>query len=100
LAAILTGLGSTSASGKVGFGTEVLPKIAAIYLLPTGNLQSVVGMTRLKANYGEGIKAPSLVEAFSPSQFFLGNPLLKPDARAVTIWDWSSFSGKTGIASR
>lgn len=79
LAAILTGLGSTGASGKVGFGTEVLPKIAAIYLLPTGNLQSVVGMTRLKANYGEGIKAPSLVEAFSPSQFFLGNPLLKPE---------------------
>ena len=56
-----------------------MPKIAAIYLLPTGNLQSVVGMTRLKANYGEGIKAPTLVEAFSPSQFFLGNPLLKPE---------------------
>jgi outer membrane cobalamin receptor len=79
LAAILTQLGSASASGKVGFGTEVLPKIAAIYLLPTGNLQSVVGMTRLKANYGEGIKAPSLIEAFSPSPFFLGNPLLKPE---------------------
>lgn len=79
LTAILARLGSASASGNVGFGTEVMPKIAAIYLLPTGNLQSVVGMTRLKANYGQGIKAPSLVEAFSPSQFFLGNPLLKPE---------------------
>jgi vitamin B12 transporter len=33
----------------------------------------------LKANYGEGIKAPSLVESFSPSPFFLGNPELKPE---------------------
>ncbi len=79
LSTILTSLGSTSYSGKVGFGTEVMPKIAAIYLLPTGNLQSVVGMARLKANYGHGIKAPSLVEAFSPSPFFLGNPALKPE---------------------
>ncbi|MGH9799026.1 MAG: TonB-dependent receptor [Blastocatellia bacterium] len=79
LAAILTRLGSASASGKVGFGTEIMPKIAAIYLLPTSDLQSVVGMTRLKANYGQGIKAPSLVEAFSPNGFFLGNPALKPE---------------------
>ncbi|MBS1790022.1 MAG: TonB-dependent receptor [Acidobacteria bacterium] len=79
LVTILTSLGSTSYTGKVGFGTEVMPKIAAIYLLPTGNLQSVVGMARLKANYGHGIKAPTLVEAFSPNQFFLGNPALKPE---------------------
>ena len=79
LAAILTSLGSTSYSGNVGFGTEVMPKIAGIYLLPTGNLQSVVGLARLKANYGHGIKAPSFVEAFSPSPFFLGNPALKPE---------------------
>ena len=84
--AILTQLGSTTYSGKVGFGTEVMPKIAAIYLLPTGDLQSVVGMTRLKANYGQGIKAPSLVEAFSPNRFFLGNPALKPErARGYDI---------------
>ncbi|MEK7830834.1 MAG: TonB-dependent receptor [Acidobacteriota bacterium] len=86
LTAILAQLGSASYSGKVGFGTEVMPKIAAIYLLPTGNLQSVVGMARVKANYGQGIKAPSLVEAFSPSPFFLGNPALKPErARGYDI---------------
>ncbi|MFN0110967.1 MAG: TonB-dependent receptor [Blastocatellia bacterium] len=79
LSAVLARLGSASASGNVGFGTIVAPKIAAIYLLPTSNLQSVIGMARVKANYGQGIKAPSLVEAFSPSQFFLGNPLLKPE---------------------
>jgi outer membrane cobalamin receptor len=79
LSAILATLGSASYNGKVGFGTEVMPKIAAIYLLPTGDLQSLVGLTRLKANYGQGIKAPSLVEAFSPSPFFLGNAALKPE---------------------
>jgi len=79
LSAILANLGSTPYTGTVGFGTEVLPKIAAIYILPTRDLQAVIGLARLKANYGQGIKAPTLVEAFSPSQFFLGNPALKPE---------------------
>ncbi len=79
LSAILANLGSTPYGGKVGFGTEVLPKIAAMYILPTRDLQAVIGLARVKANYGEGIKAPTLVEAFSPSQFFLGNPALKPE---------------------
>ncbi|MDQ3011028.1 MAG: TonB-dependent receptor [Acidobacteriota bacterium] len=79
LTKILTQLGSAPYSGSVGFGTEVLPKIAAIYILPTRDLQAVIGLARIKANYGHGIKAPTLVEAFSPSQFFLGNPALKPE---------------------
>ncbi len=79
LTAILANLGSASYNGTVGFGTEVLPKIAAIYLLPTNDLQAVIGQARVKANYGHGIKAATLVEAFSPSRFFLGNPALKPE---------------------
>ncbi|HMY73003.1 MAG TPA: TonB-dependent receptor, partial [Blastocatellia bacterium] len=79
LSGILTRLGSAPYSGTVGFGTEILPKLAAMYVLPTSDLQSVIGQARLKANYGHGIKAPSLVEAFSPNQFFLGNPALKPE---------------------
>ncbi len=79
LTKILTQLGSAPYTGSVGFGTEVLPKIAAIYLLPTRDLQAAIGLARIKANYGHGIKAPTLVEAFSPSQFFLGNPALKPE---------------------
>jgi outer membrane receptor protein involved in Fe transport len=39
----------------------------------------IVGATRLRASYGAGIKAPTLVEAFSPNSFFLGNPGLKPE---------------------
>jgi iron complex outermembrane receptor protein/vitamin B12 transporter len=79
LATILNGLGSAPYGGSVGFGTKVLPKVAAIYILPTRDLQAVVGVARIKANYGFGIKAPSLVEAFSPNQFFLGNPALRPE---------------------
>lgn len=79
LTAILNQLGSKPYTGTVGFGTEVLPKIAAIYTLPTQDLQAVIGQARIKANYGWGIKSPSLLEAFSPNRFFLGNPALKPE---------------------
>jgi len=79
LTRILGQLGSAPYDGTVGFGTEVLPKLAAIYMLPTRDLQAVIGQARLKANFGHGIKAPTLVEAFSPNQFFLGNPALIPE---------------------
>jgi len=75
----LSDLGSTTITGVTGFGTIVAPKLAAVFVLRQSGIQSRRGMTRLKINYGEGIKAPSLVEAFSPSPFFLGNPELKPE---------------------
>ncbi len=76
---VLSDLGSASYSGTVGFGTEVMPKISLVYVLRLSGLQSRRGPTRLKANYGHGIKAPTFIEAFSPSVFFLGNPALKPE---------------------
>jgi vitamin B12 transporter len=33
----------------------------------------------LRVNYGEGIKAPSMIEAFSQSYLLLGNPELRPE---------------------
>ncbi len=78
-AKVLSDLGSTSYNGSAGFGTEFLPKISAIYVLRQSGIQSRRGPTRLKANYGHGIKAPTFLEAFSPSPFFLGNPGLKPE---------------------
>jgi len=71
LARILASLGSASVTGDVGFGTRVVPRIAASYQL----LKS----TRLRAGFGTGIKAPTMLEAFSPSPFFLGNPALRPE---------------------
>lgn len=79
LAKVLSDLDSTPYTGKVGFGTEVTPKLGAILIIRQSGLQSRRGPTRLRVNYGEGIKAPSLQEAFSPDRFFLGNPALKPE---------------------
>ncbi len=79
LAAILAQLESAPYTGRVGFGTKVTPKVATGLVLRRGDSQGEVGSTRLRASYGEGIKAPTLVEAFSPSSFFLGNPALKPE---------------------
>ncbi|MBX3278123.1 MAG: TonB-dependent receptor [Acidobacteria bacterium] len=84
LAAILGSLGSPAPSGNVGFGTKVVPKIATTVVLRSGDAQGAWGATRLRMGYGEGIKAPTLVEAFSPNGFFLGNPLLRPE-RARTF---------------
>src|SRR5262245_23443584 len=79
LSKMLIDLGSQPLTSKVGFGTEVMPKIGALLLIRRAGLQSRRGATRLRVNYGEGIKAPNMVEAFSPSESLLGNPWLKPE---------------------
>ena len=80
LVRILAQLGSAAVTGDVGFGTKVVPKLATAFLLHTSNGQEVFGNTRVRASYGAGIKAPTLVEAFSPSPYFLGNPALKAES--------------------
>ena len=75
----LFNFGSRLYDSKVGYGTEVMPKVGALILLRRAGLQSQRGPTRLRVNYGEGIKAPSMIEAFSQSYLLLGNPDLKPE---------------------
>src|SRR5215470_8925636 len=75
----LTNFGSRLYDGKVGYGTEVMPKVGAFILLRRAGLQSLRGPTRLRVNYGEGIKAPTMIEAFSQSSLLLGNPELRPE---------------------
>lgn len=83
LRSALASLGSTAPEGDVGFGFSANPKIAlSVLAWPQG--ESAFGATRLKASFGTGIKEPSLTEAFSPSIFFLGNPLLDPE-RAISF---------------
>src|SRR5262249_51534440 len=79
LSKMLSDLGSQPYSRKGGYGTEVMPKIGALLLIRRSGLQSRRGPTRLRVNYGEGIKAPNMIEAFSPSASLLGNPWLKPE---------------------
>ena len=76
-ATVLKGLGSAPFAGSVGFGTKATPKIAALIVARKGDEN--FGTTKFRASYGAGIKAPTLVETFSPNSYFLGNPGLKPE---------------------
>ena len=58
------------------FGTAVAPRFSMAYL-PSPN-------TKLKFNAGLGVKEPTILQSFSPSPFFLGNPDLEPErARSI-----------------
>ena len=55
------------------YGTHLTPRFSIAYILP--RLQ-----TKLRAGYGEGLKAPSFVQNFGTgSPFVIGNPNLKPE---------------------
>ncbi len=73
----LSSAGSAAFAGDPGFGTKLTPKVSAVFFARRGS--NTAGATKLRASYGEGIKAATLVEAFSPSPFFLGNPGLRPE---------------------
>ncbi len=74
---VLKTLGSKPFTGSVGFGTKATPKISALVVAHKGDEN--FGATKFRASYGAGIKAPTLVETFSPNSYFLGNPGLKPE---------------------
>jgi vitamin B12 transporter len=59
------------------FGTAAVPRgsIAVVLHQGTGNF----GETTVHANAGLGIKEPTLLQSFSPSPFFHGNPNLVPE---------------------
>ncbi|HJQ26773.1 MAG TPA: TonB-dependent receptor [Blastocatellia bacterium] len=80
----LISLGSNAPAGQVGFGTSANPRLAASLLVRRHRENAVVGATRIKATFGTGIKEARLIEAFSPSTFFLGNPTLNPE-RAISF---------------
>jgi vitamin B12 transporter len=58
------------------FGTAVAPRFSVAYLASAN--------TKLKFNAGLGVKEPTILQSFSPSPFFLGNPDLEPErARSI-----------------
>ena len=59
------------------FGQTVIPRSSAAYLLRQSG--GGLGTTKLKFNFGLGIKEPSFLESFSPEPSFLGNPNLRPE---------------------
>jgi vitamin B12 transporter len=64
------------------FGTAAVPRGSIVYIAHTSS--GSLGETRLKASAGLGIKEPTLLQSFSPSPFFRGNPDLQPE-RSRTI---------------
>jgi vitamin B12 transporter len=65
------------ADANTSFGTHVVPRVGAAYLLHAGN--SAAGDTQLHAFYGQGITEPRLDESFGTDPCFPGNPNLLPE---------------------
>jgi outer membrane cobalamin receptor len=64
------------------FGTAAVPRVAVAYVARESS--GAFGQTLVRASAGKGIKEPTMLESFSASPFFLGNPDLKPErSRAV-----------------
>jgi len=59
------------------FGTAAVPRVSLAYFLRQGGTR--LGATKLKFNFGLGIKEPSLLESFSPGPFVFGNSALVPE---------------------
>jgi outer membrane receptor protein involved in Fe transport len=71
------------------FGTAAFPRATVVYVAHRST--GLFGDTQIKASAGTGIKEPTMLESFSVSPFFLGNPDLKPER---------SRSLETGIEQR
>lgn len=74
--------GSMRFEHNASFGNAVVPRASAVWYARTGG--SRAGATKISASAGLGIKEPTILQSFSPSPFFLGNPDLEPE-RARTL---------------
>jgi vitamin B12 transporter len=67
----------TRAEDNADFGTRVVPRAGASYVLRTA--QGAFGETRLHATYGDGIVEPRFDQSFGEDPCFPGNPGLAPE---------------------
>ena len=67
---------------NANFGTRGVPRAGAAYTLRYGH--DFWGATRLRVNYGQGIKEPSLDQSFGTDPCFPGNPDLLPEQSRTT----------------
>ncbi len=81
------------------FGFAAVPRLSLAWHARTPAPGAFWGLTKIKANGGLGIKEPTLVESYSQSPFFLGNPNLK--AEESTSFDLGieqHFGSSRGVA--
>jgi vitamin B12 transporter len=64
------------------FGTAAVPRASVAYVLRRSSGR--LGETKLEAAAGQGIKEPTMLQSFSASPSFLGNPDLSPE-RSRTV---------------
>jgi vitamin B12 transporter len=67
---------------NASFGTRGVPRTGAAYTLRYGH--DFWGATRLRFNYGQGIKEPSLDQSFGTDPCFPGNSALLPEQSRTT----------------
>jgi outer membrane cobalamin receptor len=74
------------------FGTAFVPRGTIVYVLHPPS--AALGETIVKASAGTGVKEPNLLQSFSLSPYFLGNPDLKPErARSAEVGIEQRFAG-------
>lgn len=69
--------GSLRLEHNDSFGGATVPRLAVA--VTARQSQGAVGDTRLKATAGRGVKEPTILQSYSLSPFFLGNPALEPE---------------------
>jgi vitamin B12 transporter len=85
-----------TAGGRVerneNFGTAFVPRLSAVFVVREAG--AVSGETRVKLSAGAGIKEPTMLESYSTSPYFLGNPALKAErSRSVEAGLEQRFGG-------
>jgi len=70
------------AEENTNFGTRVVPRVGAIYALRYS--QGLLGDTRARISYGQGIEEPTIFESFDADPCNPGNPNLRPE-RSRTV---------------
>ena len=79
------------------FGFYAAPRASVAWHARRPATRSALGLTNLRANFGLGIKEPTLVESFSQSPYFRGNPDLQPErARSFDAGVEQSFAAGRG----
>ena len=69
---------------NANFGNEASPRVLATAIVADRN--GTIGDTRIRFSAGKGVKEPTMLESFSPSPFFEGNPDLLPErSRSIDI---------------
>jgi vitamin B12 transporter len=78
----LTLTAGARAEENTNFGTHVVPRVGAIYALRYS--QGLLGDTRARISYGQGIEEPTIFESFDADPCNPGNPSLRPQ-RSRTV---------------